>query len=50
MSKTKPTKPETVEIWTRNEYTYYTELQRHVLDGYEVILEGFLAPANIGGA
>ncbi|WP_119155713.1 hypothetical protein [Caldimonas tepidiphila] len=51
MSKpsTKQAKPETVEIWTRNEVTFYTELQKYVLDGYEVILDGFQAPFNIGG-
>lgn len=51
MSKpsTKQAKPETVEIWTRNEHTYYTQLQEHILNGYEIILDGFLAPSNIAG-
>jgi len=50
MSKTiKQARPETIEIWTTNEHTFYTQLQEHILNGYEVILEGFLTPANIGG-
>jgi len=50
MSKgTKQDKPEQVEIWTRNQDTYYKELENYILSGYTVILDGFLEPTNIAG-
>lgn len=50
MSKAvKEQKPEQVEIWTRNMDTYFSEIERLILDGYTIILDGFLAPTSIAG-
>lgn len=45
----KSAKPVEVQLFTRNETEYYQDLERLILDGYTVVVEGSQSPVSING-
>lgn len=49
MSKSiKPSKPETIELCTNNTVQFYADLEKHILDGYTIVKDGYAAPCTFG--